>query len=76
MDLGDSMHILLTDPLAGELIAIKDEYKMMIKPIGNYEIKHGQKIRLYSAHSKESGNPSIPAKVADYISKRNTTTII
>lgn len=76
MDLGDNMHILLTDPLAGELIAIKDEYKMMIKPIGNYEIKHGQKIRLYSAHSKELGNPSIPAKVADYISKRNTTTII
>jgi KaiC/GvpD/RAD55 family RecA-like ATPase len=63
MDLGDNMHILLADPLAGQLIAIKDEYKSIVKPISNYEIKHGQKITLYSAYSHEFGNSAIPAKV-------------
>lgn len=63
MDLGDNMHILLADPLAGQLIALKDEYRMVIKPISNYNIKHGQSIRLYSAYSQEFGNHSLPAKV-------------
>jgi len=64
MDLGDSMHILLADPLAGQLIGLKDEYRMNIRPITNYEIKHGQKITLYSAYSQDFGNPNLPSKVA------------
>jgi KaiC/GvpD/RAD55 family RecA-like ATPase len=74
MDLGDSMHILLADPLAGQLIGLKDEYRMNIKPILNYEIKHGQKITLYSAYSKEFGNPNLPTRVIGNISKSNTNT--
>jgi archaellum biogenesis ATPase FlaH len=64
MDLGDSMHILLADPLAGQLIGLKDEYRLNIRPITNYEIKHGQKITLYSAYSQDFGNPNLPSKVA------------
>jgi KaiC/GvpD/RAD55 family RecA-like ATPase len=64
MDLGDSMHILLADPLAGQLIGLKDEYRMHIRPITNYEIKHGQRITLYSAYSQDFGNPNLPSKVA------------
>ena len=64
MDLGDSMHILLADPLAAQLIGLKDEYRMNIRPITNYEIKHGQKITLYSAYSQDFGNPNLPSKVA------------
>ncbi|HEX5976254.1 MAG TPA: hypothetical protein VFY68_03200, partial [Nitrososphaeraceae archaeon] len=63
MDLGDNMHILLADPLASQLIALKDEYRMVINPISNYEIKHGQTITLYSAYSNEFGNSTLPAKV-------------
>ena len=63
MDLGDNMHILLADPLASQLIALKDEYRMVINPISNYEIKHGQTITLYSAYSNEFGNSTMPAKV-------------
>jgi archaellum biogenesis ATPase FlaH len=62
MDLGDSMHILLADPLAGQLIGLKDEYRLNIRPITNYEIKHGQKITLYSAYSQDFGNPNFPSK--------------
>jgi hypothetical protein len=72
MDLGDNMHILLADPLAGQLIALKDEYRSIINPISNYEIKHGQKIMLYSAYSQEFGNSAIPAKITYAISKNNT----
>ncbi|MCI0618709.1 hypothetical protein L0244_37505, partial [bacterium] len=64
MDAGDNGHILLADKLAEELIAIKDEYRSIIKPICQvYEIKHGQKITLYSAYSHDFGNPELPARV-------------
>ena len=64
MDAGDNGHILLADKLAEELIALKDEYRSAIRPICQvYEIKHGQKITLYSAYSQEFGNPELPAKV-------------
>jgi archaellum biogenesis ATPase FlaH/class 3 adenylate cyclase len=62
MDLGDSGHILIADILAEQLIALKDEYRVMIKPVGNYQIKHGQTIKMYSAYSQEFGNPDLPAK--------------
>ena len=64
MDAGDSGHILLTSRLAEELTALKDEYRSIIKPISDvYEIKHGQKIGLYSAYSHDFGNPEMPTKV-------------
>ena len=62
MDLGDSGHILIADILAEQLIALKDEYRVMIKPVGNYQIKHGQIIKMYSAYSQEFGNADLPAK--------------
>jgi KaiC/GvpD/RAD55 family RecA-like ATPase/class 3 adenylate cyclase len=62
MDLGDSGHILIADILAEQLIALKDEYRVIIKPVGNYQIKHGQTIKMYSAYSQEFGNSDIPAK--------------
>jgi KaiC/GvpD/RAD55 family RecA-like ATPase/class 3 adenylate cyclase len=64
MDAGDSGHILLSSRLAEELTALKDEYRSIIKPISDvYEIKHGQKIGLYSAYSHDFGNPEMPTKV-------------
>lgn len=66
MDAGDNWHILLADNIAEQLISLKDEYRQIIKPISDfYEIKHGQKIRLYSAFSNDFGNPRLPTKVAD-----------
>ena len=62
MDLGDSGHILIADILAEQLIALKEEYREMINPVGNYQIKHGQTVKMYSAYSQEFGNPDPPAK--------------
>ena len=63
MDIGDNFHILLADRLAEELIGLKDEYRTTIKYVVDYQIKHGQRIKLYSAFSKEFGNPQQPSKV-------------
>jgi len=63
MDIGDNFHILLADRLAEELIGLKDEYRATIKYVVDYQVKHGQRIKLYSAFSKEFGNPQQPAKV-------------
>ena len=63
MDIGDNFHILLADRLAEELIGLKDEYRTTIKYVVDYQVKHGQRIKLYSAFSKEFGNPQQPAKV-------------
>ena len=62
MDMGNNLHILIADILAEALIALKDEYKTSIKSIGTYQVKHGQSIKLYSAFSKDFGNPEIPAR--------------
>ena len=63
MDIGDNFHILLADRLAEELIGLKDEYRTTIKYVADYQVKHGQRIKLYSAFSKEFGNPRQPSKV-------------
>jgi KaiC/GvpD/RAD55 family RecA-like ATPase/class 3 adenylate cyclase len=63
MDIGDNLHVLLSGTMAESLIALKDEYKMMLKPIGDYQIKHGQSLHLYSACSPEFGNPEPPTKM-------------
>ena len=63
MDIGDNSHILLSNTMAESLIALKDEYKTMLKPIGDYQIKHGQTLHLYSAYSQEFGNPEPPTKM-------------
>jgi KaiC/GvpD/RAD55 family RecA-like ATPase len=65
MDIGDSFHILLAERMAEELIALKDEYRTAIRYIGDYQIKHSQRLKLYSAFSKEFGNPHPPVKVID-----------
>ncbi len=65
MDIGDSGHILLADRLAEDLIALKAEYRDTIKLVNSdYQIKHGQRIRLYSAYSTDFGNSNIPSRIS------------
>ena len=62
MDIGGEGHILLSDSLAKALLALKDEYKPIINYIGDYSIKHGQVLTLYSAYANDFGNPDAPEK--------------
>lgn len=70
MDLGDNLHILITDRLAEELISLSDEYRRMINPVSEYEIKHGQIIKVYSAYSVDFGNPNVPEKIQSYMARK------
>jgi KaiC/GvpD/RAD55 family RecA-like ATPase len=64
MDAGDKDHILIAESLAEMLLSLKDEYRHMIRLVSDkYKIKHGQKIKLYTAYSDDFGNSQIPAKV-------------
>lgn len=62
MDFGEDEHILLSTRMAETLRELSDEYKVMIRPLHDYGIKHGQTMLLYSAYGKDFGNPKIPEK--------------
>ncbi len=64
MDIGDDNHILLDAGLAHSLLTLDDKYEEIIHYIGDYQIKHGQIIKLYSAyHGNKFGNKDIPLKM-------------
>jgi len=82
MDIGDDGHILLTPRMAETLRELSDEYKVLIKPLHDYYVKHGQKLLLYSVYGSGIGNPKMPARnlyqrsqIKTEIMKRKITTI-
>lgn len=62
MDLGDSWHIMLAENLANQLMPLTEEYRNNIKEMGEYQIKHGEKIKVFCSYSEDYGNPEIPEK--------------
>jgi class 3 adenylate cyclase len=63
MDVGDGGHILLEGPLAESLLTLDDKYRSMISLLGDFQVKHGQVIKIYSAYSpNEFGNSVTPAR--------------
>lgn len=62
MDVGDGGHILLAGPLAESLLALDDKYRGMINLLGDFQVKHGQVIKIYSAYTNEFGNPTVPVR--------------
>jgi len=63
MDVGDGGHILLAGTLAESLLALDDKYRNIINLLGEYQVKHGQMIKIYSAYSpNEFGNPVKPLR--------------
>ncbi len=65
MDLGDQGHILIEGSFAVNLFNIDSELKKDIHYLGNYFIKHNQKIDVYSLHNQYAGNAEIPQKFLD-----------
>jgi archaellum biogenesis ATPase FlaH/class 3 adenylate cyclase len=63
MDVGDGGHILLAGPLAESLMTLDDKYRSIINLLGDYQVKHGQIIKIYSAYSpNEFGNAAKPVR--------------
>ena len=64
MDIGDNRHILMEGGIAESMINLDEKYRNIINVLGNYKIKHGQIIKLFSVYSNTFGNPDIPKKFA------------
>jgi hypothetical protein len=62
MDIGDDGHILMSARTAEDLRELSYEYRMIIKPLHDYHIKHGQNILIYSVYGKGFGNAKPPTK--------------
>jgi hypothetical protein len=58
MDLGNENHILMSSRMAEDLMELSDEYRQIIHPLGNVEIKHGQTMIVFSAFGEDFGNPN------------------
>ena len=62
MDLGDEWHILMEGNIAKTILMIDEEYADTIHFIGNYQIKHGQNIDIYSVYDDNVGNSNMPSR--------------
>ena len=57
MDCGQSGHILLSDAYAGLLLGF-EEWKPHLHRLGEYTVKHDQKLTLWNYVSPDCGNPT------------------
>lgn len=63
MDVGDGWHILVEGNLAENLLTLDDKYESCLHYLGQFPIKHGQVIKLYSAYDDLNfGNSRPPSK--------------
>jgi hypothetical protein len=69
MDIGDGGHILMTSSMAESLIELSDDYKKIIHPIHDYQIKHKEVILIYSVYDETFGNANKPEKALKAKSK-------
>jgi len=60
MDIGKENHILASKRIAQDLIKLSRYYASLFHPIGEYEIKHGEKIEIYNVYGKDFGNKIFP----------------
>ena len=62
MDIGNANHILMTSSMAESLLELSDDFKKIIHPLHDYEIKHGAVLLLYSIFDDSIGNSKITFK--------------
>jgi len=63
MDLAREMNILASAKFANNIKVLRPEYKSIMHPIGDYQIKHGETILIYNVYGDGFGNKKSP--VAD-----------
>jgi class 3 adenylate cyclase len=63
MDCGDAGHILLSSVGAEILAQVGGPWPKFLHDLGECEVKHAQRIRLYNFYSETFGNPVSPGKL-------------
>src|SRR5437867_6546989 len=62
MDCGDGGHILLSQRVAEDLGQYR-QWQPQLHDLGEVEVKHGVRVRVFNLYSKELGNPGVPEKL-------------
>jgi class 3 adenylate cyclase len=60
MECGDAGHILLSSPIVDQLMQVGT---WPLHDLGLCEVKHGERLHLFSLHTDELGNPRLPQKL-------------
>ncbi len=60
MDLARSMQILASSRIANDISRLSPEYKYAMHPIGDYKIKHGEKLSIFNIYGDGWGNKFAP----------------
>lgn len=62
MDCGDAGHILVSQSFADSLARADSSLAILFHPLGEFEVKHGEKIAIASVYNAEQGNPEMPTR--------------
>src|SRR5437870_6414810 len=62
MGCGDAGHILLSQRVAEDLGQYR-QWQPQLHDLGEVEVKHGVRVRIFNLYSKELGNPEVPEKL-------------
>jgi len=62
MDLAGDMNIFASSRFAKDVKALSPEYKEIIRPIGDYSIKHGEKLEIFNIYGEGFGNKLAPKR--------------
>jgi len=68
MDCGDRGHILLSKRAADDLLEYR-HWQPFLHDIGECEMKHGVKMTLVNFYNDEVGNPALPERCKQWVSK-------
>jgi TolB-like protein/class 3 adenylate cyclase len=66
MAFGDAGHILLSNRAAEDLLQYR-HWQSHLHNLGEFEVKHGQKIQIVNLYNEKLGNPQLPQKVKQAI---------
>ncbi len=62
MDCGDAGHILISQDFADSLARADSTLATLFHSLGEFEVKHGEKISIANIHDAEHGNPEMPTR--------------
>src|SRR5260370_26319137 len=61
MDCGDAGHILISKHLAEDLEQYR-QWQPCLHDLGEFEVKHGDRVHVVNLYTEELGNPELPEK--------------
>jgi len=71
MDLARDMNIIASSKIANDIRTLRPEYKNIMHPIGDYQLKHGLKLLIYNIYGEGFGNKKSPS--SDKVQKSKAT---